>query len=199
VGFSSTLTWGTSKFTIMETRLGLATDIPGIIDLQTQNLLANLAADQLSDGFVTTPFTSDLITDLLAQQGVFVAVNDDRVIAYAFAGSWDFYERWPIFPHMVSLMPSWQFQSQPLSAQQTFQYGPVCVDKKYRGQQVLPSLFETLRFSFASRYASGVTFINQLNPRSYAAHTKKLHWQEIAEFEFNSNKFYGLAHDLKPF
>jgi hypothetical protein len=183
----------------MENRIGLASDIPGIIDLQAQNLLANLAADRLSDGFVTTPFTPELITELLAQQGVFVAVKDNQVIAYALAGSWDFFDRWPIFPHMVSLMPSWQFQGQSLDAKQTFQYGPVCIDKKYRGQQVLPSLFETLRLSFASRYSSGITFINQLNPRSYAAHTKKLNWQVVAEFEFNSGQFYGLAHDLKPF
>ena len=55
-------------------------------------------------------FHPELINELLVQQGVFVAVQGDRVIAYALAGSWDFFGRWPIFPHMVSLMPSWQFQ-----------------------------------------------------------------------------------------
>jgi hypothetical protein len=183
----------------MKTKIGTAADIPSILALQAQNLLANLTTDRLGDGFVTTPFTPEIITELLVQQGVFVAVQDDRVIAYALAGSWNFFGRWPIFPHMVSLMPNWQFQGQPLNTETTFQYGPVCVDKKYRGQQVLPTLFETLRLSFASRYSSGVTFINQLNHRSYAAHTKKLNWQLVAEFEFNSDQFYGLAHDLNPF
>jgi hypothetical protein len=182
---------------LMETRTGTAADISGIIALQAQNLLANLTANQLSDGFVTTPFTPELITELLAQQGVFVTTQDDRVIAYALAGSWDFFDRWPIFPCMVDLMPTWQFQGQPLSPKKTFQYGPVCIDKKYRGQQVLPLLFENLRLSFADRYQVGVTFINQLNQRSYAAHTKKLNWQLVAEFEFNSGQFYGLAHDLR--
>lgn len=72
---------------------------------------------------------------------------------------------------------------------------------------MLPSLFEILRSSFADRqrrkqsyrYQTGVTFINQLNQRSYAAHTKKLDWQLVAEFEFNGGQFYGLNHDLKPF
>jgi CheY-like chemotaxis protein len=182
----------------METRIGTTADIPGILALQAQNLLANLAADQRADGFVTTPFTPEILTELLAQRGVFVAVQEDQIIAYILAGSWDFFSRWPIFLYMVSLLPSWQFQGQPLSASKTFQYGPVCVDKKYRGQQVLPQLFEIMRFSFADRYSVGVTFINQLNPRSYAAHTQKLQWQVVAEFEFNQGKFYGLAHDLKP-
>jgi hypothetical protein len=185
-------------YTLMETRLGTAADILGIIALQSQNLLANLNVDQLGDGFVTTPLTPELITELLAQQGVFVAIQNNQVIAYAMGGSWDFFDRWPIFPHMVSLMPSWQFQDQPLNAKTTFQYGPVCIDKKYRGQQVLPSLFEILRSAKLGRYQTGVTFINQLNQRSYAAHTKKLDWQLVAEFEFNGGQFYGLAHNLKP-
>jgi hypothetical protein len=180
----------------MEIRIGTKADIPGIEALQAQNLLANLAADQLADGFVTTPFTAELLTELLAVDGVFVALDGNRVIAYALAGSWKFFDRWPIFPLMVSLLPSWQFQGQSLNATTTFQYGPVCVAKEYRGQQVLPQLFETLRSNFASRYTTGVTFINQLNQRSYAAHTKKLHWQLVGEFEFNSGNFYGLAHDL---
>jgi hypothetical protein len=182
----------------METRIGTAADIHGILALQAQNLLVNLAADQLDDGFITTSFTPELITELLIQKGVFVAIHDKQVIAYALAGNWDFFGRWPIFPHMVSLMPSWQLQGHPLIAETTFQYGPVCVDKKFRGQQVLPTLFETLRLSFASRYSLGVTFINQLNARSYVAHTKKIKWQLVAEFEFNNCQFYGLAHDLKP-
>jgi hypothetical protein len=193
------LGWGIKKLNVfMETRIGTVADIPGILALQAQNLLANLTADQHSNGFVTTSFTPELITELFAEQGVFVAIQDDQVIAYALAGSWQFFDRWPIFPHMVSLMPSWQFQGQPLSAATTFQYGPVCVDQRYRGKQVLPELFETLRSIFAPNYATGITFINQLNPRSYAAHTKKLNWQVVAEFEFNSGNFYGLAHDLQP-
>jgi hypothetical protein len=181
----------------METRIGTAADIPGILALQTQNLLANLAEDQRSDGFVMTPFTPELITELLAKQGVFIAIQNDQVIAYALAGSWDFFDRWPIFSYMASLLPSWQFAGQPLTVAQTFQYGPVCVDRRYRGKNVLPQIFETLRSSFAPHYATGITFINQLNPRSYTAHTKKLNWQIVAEFEFNSSKFYGLAHDLQ--
>jgi hypothetical protein len=181
----------------METRIGTKADFPGIEALQAQNLLANLAEDQRADGFVTTPFTPELLAELLAADGVFVAVDQEQVIAYALAGSWDFYDRWPIFPLMVSLLPSWQFQRQSLNSATTFQYGPVCVAQAYRGQQVLPQLFETLRSSMALRYTNGVTFINKLNPRSFTAHTQKLNWQVVGEFEFNHGHFYGLAHNLK--
>jgi hypothetical protein len=181
----------------MEIRLGTAADFAGIEALQAQNLLANLPPDRRADGFVTTPLTAPLLAELLAIDGIFVAVANEQIIAYAMAGTWDFFDRWPIFPLMVSLLPSWQFQGQPLQATNTFQYGPVCVAQAYRGQQVLPRLFATLRSSLAPRYTHGVTFINQLNPRSLAAHTKKLQWQIVGEFEFDGGNFYGLAHDLK--
>jgi hypothetical protein len=181
----------------MQSRLGTDVDILGILAIQADNLLANLPADRREDGFVTTPFTPELLQELLEQQGVFVTVKDGRVIAYALAGSWTFFDRWPIFPLMVSLLPTWEFQNQPLNAAQTFQYGPVCIDRQFRGQQVLPDLFEVLRRNFVDRYTYGVTFINQLNPRSFAAHTQKLNWQPVGEFEFNQGNFYGLAHNLQ--
>jgi hypothetical protein len=38
-----------------------------------------------------------------------------------------------------------------------------------------------------------VTFINKLNERSFAAHTRKLNLEIIDEFQFNGNSFYTLA------
>jgi hypothetical protein len=40
-------------FITMETRIGTVADISGIVALQAQNLLANLAVEQRGDGFVT--------------------------------------------------------------------------------------------------------------------------------------------------
>jgi hypothetical protein len=40
---------------------------------------------------------------------------------------------------------------------------------------------------------SQLTFINKLNQRSFAAHTRKLNIEIIDEFELNGNSFYTLA------
>ena len=37
------------------------------------------------------------------------------------------------------------------------------------------------------------TFINQINPRSYAAHTRKVHMTEAGKFDFNNNHYYLMA------
>lgn len=177
----------------MIVRCGNASDISGILSLQERNLYSNLSETERKNGFVTTPFTFDQIEDLLGEKGVFVATRDNGVVGYAMAGSWDYFSQWPIFPHMVARLSSLRFMEIPIDAKTSFQYGPVCIDIKYRGATMLSQLFEKLRIEFSGRYPVGVTFINRLNQRSYAAHTKKLGMQIVDQFEFNDRQYYGLA------
>jgi hypothetical protein len=185
-----------------QTRPSKSSDIPGILALQESNLLSNLSEAEQKNGFVTTAFTAMQIETLLADGGVFVAVEtsaDDQtetVIGYALAGSWSFFEQWPIFPFMLARLPALNFEGRAITEANSFQYGPVCVDAAYRGQGVFPRLFETMRLGMCERFPIGVTFINRLNPHSYHAHTKKLGMTVIDEFEFNGRPYYGLAFDM---
>jgi hypothetical protein len=45
----------------------------------------------------------------------------------------------------------------------------------------------------AHRYPIMVTFINKINPRSHAAHTRKLGMEVVQEFEYNQNHYYELV------
>lgn len=180
----------------LQTRPACAHDLAGILDLQHRNLYDHLSDSQRQQGFVTTAFTEAQLMNLLEQDGIFVALNQDQVIGYALAGSWDFFSQWPIFPFMLARLPQLQFQGDPITAAQTFQYGPVCVDAAYRGRAVFPHLFECMRLNLCQRYPLGVTFINRLNTHSYHAHTKKLGMQVIDTFEFNERPYYGLAFDM---
>jgi hypothetical protein len=177
----------------MITRVANQSDIDGILELQSRNLYINLSEVEQAEGFVTTPFTVEQIKTLLTQTGVFVAEEQGRVMGYAFAGSWDFFSQWPIFPYMVSRFPQVNFQDTQVTVDNTFQYGPVCIERTLRGGGVFPQLFETMRSSFSSRFPIGLTFINKANPRSLAAHTRKLNLEIIDEFEFKGNSYYGLG------
>jgi hypothetical protein len=177
----------------MTTRIAIESDIDGIIELQSRNLYPNLSVAERTAGFVTTPFVAEQIEVLLKQTGVFVAEQQGRVVGYAFAGGWDFFSHWAIFPYMLSRFPHLTFQGTQISAANTFQYGPVCIERTLRGSGVFPQLFETMRASFAGRLPIGATFINKANPRSLAAHTQKLDLEIIDEFEFNGNYYYGLG------
>jgi hypothetical protein len=174
-------------------RIATELDIDGILNLQAQNLYTNLSSDELADGFVTTPFTPELIRSLLAQDGAFIAESEGKIVGYILAGGWDFYSQWEIFRLMVDRLPELSFQGEKIEVDRSFQYGPVCIDRSLRGSGILSQLFATMQSSFAPRLPIGVTFINKLNHRSLAAHHRKLKFEIIDEFEFNNGHFYTLA------
>jgi len=129
---------------------------------------------------------------------MFVAINDEhRVIAYAFAGSWKYFEQWEIFNFMVSRFPELSFKGNKITTENSFQYGPVCIDEKYRGCGLLNQLFEEMRIEILKRCPISITFINKLNKISESAHTRKLGWEIMYEFKFNDNSYIGLALDME--
>jgi hypothetical protein len=182
----------------MTCKIGQSTDIQGIITLQAKNLYANLSvAQRLQQGFVTTPFTVAQLDALLAEEGIFVAENEGEVVGYCFAASWQFFSQWAIFPYMVSRFDSYTFDNEHLTLENSFQYGPVCIDSAFRGSGLFPRLFEVMRHKMSERYPIGGTFINQINKRSVKAHTEKLDLVIVDEFGFNDNLYYALAFRTK--
>lgn len=180
------------------TRIGTKRDIKGILSLQDKNLYANLTKKERVNGFVTTPFTVTQIEEIIKQNGIFVAENDENlIVAYAFAGSWEYFQQWEIFNVMISRFPKFSFRNNEITAHNSFQYGPVCIDKDYRGKGLLNLIFEEMRIEFVKRYLVSITFINKVNTISEIAHTKKLGWEIIDEFELNGNNYIGLAFDMR--
>jgi hypothetical protein len=168
-------------------------DIESIIELQNKYLLVNINQNERAGGFVTTPFTVSQITEAIAFEGLFVAEHQRKIIAYAFAGSWQYFSQWPIFPVMEAMLPNLIFKNQKITTENTFQYGPICIDIAFRGTGLFQQLFAFMQTSMRSQFNIGVTFINKINLRSYQAHTTKLGMQVINEFTFNNNQYYYLA------
>ena len=171
-------------------------DIEGVLTLQSKYLVTNLSAEEKKDGFVTTPFTIQQIENIILEDGLFVAKDDDEMVAYVFAGSWGYFSQWPIFPLMTSRFGNLRFNDTVISTENSFQYGPICIDKKYRGSGLLLHIFEYMRLHLKARYPISVTFINKINTRSFNAHVNKLKWIVVDTFDFNNNSFLMLALDM---
>ncbi|MDD3744751.1 MAG: hypothetical protein PHX54_14105 [Lentimicrobiaceae bacterium] len=180
------------------TRLGNHHDIDGVLALQEKYLYSKLTESERMHGFVTTPFTADQLIGIIKQNGLFVANDQNHnIVAYAFAGSWKYFEQWEIFRFMVSRFPLLSFKGNEISTVNSFQYGPICIDKQFRGSGLLNLLFEEMRIEFLKTYPISVTFINKVNIVSTQAHVRKLNWQIMDEFEFNHKIYLGLAFDMK--
>ena len=181
---------------MITTRIATVSDITQFLSLQELYLFRNLNEQERLEGFVTTPFTTEQIEEAIAQRGLFIAQSEDlKVIAYAFAASWTYFAQWEIFNYMVSRFPSLSFQGNEITTENSFQYGPVCIDKEYRGTGLLPLIFEEMRLELLKKFPISITFINKINPISEKAH-KKLGWKIVDEFDFNNNSYIGLALDM---
>ncbi|MFV8370507.1 GNAT family acetyltransferase [Flavobacterium sp. LB2R40] len=171
-------------------------DIKGVLALQELYLVINLSEEEKISGFVTTPFTSEQLTQVIQKDELFLAKDNNKIIAYIFTGSWDFFKQWPIFNYMSSLFPDLTFLDFEITTTKSFQYGPICIHKEYRGKGLISSLFEFMRTNMIHKYPLGLTFINKINIPSAKAHTEKLKWIIIGDFQFNSNDYYILAYDM---
>lgn len=178
-------------------RTGKICDISGILSLQERNLYSNLSETDHPNGFVTTSFTFAQLEKLLIEEGIFVAVSNNKVVGYAMAGSWKFFSQWPIFPYMSARLSTLRFMKSVIDTENSFQYGPVCIDVSYRGSALFPLMFEKLRIELSKRYPIGITFINRVNQCSFAAHNRKLGMQVIDQFEFDGRQYHVLAFDTK--
>ena len=184
----------------MKLKIAELSDIESILKLHFKYQVDSIEEEDKKDGFVTTSFTKEQLSSLISQeQGLFIALEDDEVVGYVMSASWEFWSIWPMFAYMIQDLDSLEYLGQKLSVKNSYQYGPVCIDKKYRGSGLLEELFDFSRVEMAKKYPILVTFINKINPRSYAAHTQKLGLTLIKEFEFNNNSYYELVYDTsKP-
>jgi hypothetical protein len=80
-----------------------------------------------------------------------------------------------------------------LSIENSYQYGPICIDKSVRGTGVLEAIFKFAKVEMSKRFPILVTFVIKTNERSYRAHKRKLGLDVIQEFEFSGNKYYEMT------
>jgi predicted N-acetyltransferase YhbS len=167
-------------------------DFDGILHLQHQNLITTLQEKDLSQGFLIIEFNREQLYKINGELGIFVAVQDKEVIGYLMAESVDFAVGSPLIAHMFSRLKGFVFDDVPLSSCKWFLYGPVCIDKQYRGQKILDGLFKVMLKTLKGQYDVGVAFVSVINPRSFNAHKNKLGMRIADEFEFNGQHYWTL-------
>lgn len=171
-------------------------DIEGIRALQKKFHVDTVSDEDRPHGFVTTLFTEDQLADLIEKEnGIVIAKDGDRVISYAMAASWEYWSVWPFFAFMIEDLPSIHYLGRRLSAENSYQYGPICIDTPYRGSHVLLKVFDVSREQMNRRYPVLITFINQINGRSVEVHTRKLGLEILKEFSFNRHRYFTLGYD----
>lgn len=180
----------------MQLKIAELSDIDATLELHSKYQKDTIQEEDKKDGFVTTAFTKKELTELIIEeQGLFIAKNNNEVLAYVMAGSWNFWSRWKMFQFMIADLKNLEYLGQKLTIQNSYQYGPICIDKSIRGSGMLEKIFDFSRIEMTKRYPILVTFVNKTNPRSYHAHKRKLGLTVIQEFTFNRNNYHEFVYD----
>lgn len=179
----------------MQIKSACLEDIPGVLALLQANHVSNLSEPEKKNGFVTTNMTDQQLGALIQKEsGVPIAKADNsKIMAFAMAGSWEYWSERPFFAYMIEQLPEFSLNGQQLTAKNSYQYGPICIDPSVRGTGLFAKVFFASLASMQTRYPFMATFINQINPRSYAAHTRKVGMTEVGTFDFNQNHYHLMA------
>ncbi|TYK64583.1 GNAT family acetyltransferase [Colwellia echini] len=178
----------------MELKVATLDNVAEVLNLHYKYQVDSILEEDKKDGFITTAFTESHLSQLITEeQGLFLAIHNKRIVAYAMAASWSFWCQWPMFQFMVDNLHDATLFNNELTTTNSYQYGPVCVDKSVRGAGVFEDVFKFSLNKMSEKYPYLVTFINKNNPRSYEAHTRKGNLVVINEFNYNNNQYFKLG------
>lgn len=178
----------------MDCRLANLNDIDELLKLQKKFHVDTISPEDKPDGFVTTKLTNEQWESLIVdEKGVSVLTDDDKIVGYALAASWDYWKPWPLFAYMIERLHHDNYKGDVMTVENSYQYGPICILKEYRNSGAFEKLFFFSLKTMEPRFKYMLTFVNQINPRSYNAHTRKVGLDVIKEFEFNNNKYWELG------
>ncbi|MGB4439238.1 MAG: hypothetical protein WBJ13_08465 [Sedimentibacter sp.] len=102
-------------------------DIPGIILLEKKYHQDSISEEDKPGGFITTFFSENKLKRLIEEEkGLAVACDEDRVVGYAGAVSWQFLRTWSVFHPMINDLPNIKYKDTVLSGDNSYQHGPAC-------------------------------------------------------------------------
>lgn len=157
-------------------------DLLGIIELQKNNLPANLTAEEISEqGFVTVIHSMGDLKKMNDIEQHIICKDQEKVVAYLLAMTSRSKNDIPVLVPMFDVFEDLSYLGKPVSTYNYIVVGQVCVHKNYRGRGILDKCYETYKKSFKEKYDFAITEIATTNPRSINAH-KRIGFTEIHKY-----------------
>jgi predicted GNAT superfamily acetyltransferase len=178
---------------VAEYRRAKPADYADILRLQSANFIANLSAEERREGFLSAEFTPEQTAQIAEDLGTMVAIVDSRVAAFLCAFRNEFETGSPVIAKMLESYDRMIFEGRALSSYGSYIYGPVCIDRNYRGRGLLRGLFDAQKKELAGQFEIGVAFVSRSNPHSLTAHVDGLGMTEVGDFECRGNTYATLV------
>ena len=173
-------------------------DYAEILNLQAANFIANLSESERKEGFLSAQFSPEQTAQIAEDLGTIVAVVDDHVAGFLCAFRKEFDTGSPVIAKMLASYHQLTFEGRPLSAFDSYIYGPICIGREYRRRGLLRGLYEAQKKDLAGQFEIGVAFVSRDNPHSLSAHLGGLGMIEAGDFSVNNASYVTLAFRLDP-
>ena len=177
----------------IEYRRARPEDYAEIVRLQRANYIANLTAEERREGFLSAEFSLDQVAAIASDLGIAIVTMDDALAGCLCGIRREFDHGSPVVEKMLESYDQAWFQGKPLSAFNSYIYGPVCIARQYRRRGLLRGLYDFQNKDLAGQFEVGVALVSHSNPHSLQAHVEGLGMTEAGEFELNGNLFAILA------
>jgi predicted GNAT superfamily acetyltransferase len=178
---------------VIEYRRAKPAEYADILRIQSANFITNLTEDERTEGFLSAQFTAEQIARVAADLGTTLATVDDHVAGFLCAFRKEFETGSPVIAKMLESYDRFTFEGRPLSAFNSYIYGPVCIGREHRGRGLLRGLYEAQKKDLAGQFDLGVAFVSRSNPHSQQAHVKGLGMTEVGDFAYGGNVYVSLA------
>lgn len=181
----------------VEYRKMIASDISEVIGIQNESLLGRVAEEQLQDGFVQGEFTAADFEQFNEDVAVVVACNQNQnVIGYLCASHVELHSGKPLINFITERMKTITLDGKLVSTFNCVMTGPICIAKSERGKGIFEGLYNSFFTGIGKNFELCVAFVDAANPRSLAAHEKKLSMNIIDNFEFNGRIYNLIARKI---
>ncbi|MPZ77176.1 MAG: hypothetical protein GEU77_11705 [Deltaproteobacteria bacterium] len=177
----------------IEFRRARKEDYSAILRLQSANYTGNLSEEERREGFLSAQFTLKQVEMIAADLGIALVTVGSDIAGSLCAIRREFDHGSPVVAKMLESYDHVCFEGKPLSAFNSYVYGPVCIAREYRRRGLLRGLYEFQTKDLAGRFEAGVALVSRSNPHSLQAHIAGLGMVEVGEFEVKGNLYAILA------
>jgi ribosomal protein S18 acetylase RimI-like enzyme len=144
-----------------------------IIELQKNNLLQNLTAEQIvSQGFVTVIHSFETLKKMNNTEASIIAKDNEKVIGYLLAMTNETKNDIPVLIPMFNAFDEVVYQNKKISGYHYIVVGQVCIADGYRGRGILDNCYNAYKNHFINKYDFAITEIHKTNKRSIKAHIR---------------------------
>lgn len=148
-------------------------DLQRILDLQRENLAANIDGDDLrAQGFVTATHSLQSLQQMHELGPSIIAKSGDHLAGYALTMLVEARRCVPILDPMFQLLEQLTWRGRPLRQVLHYVMGQVCIAKPHRGQGLFDALYQGHQAHYRDRFELLATEVSARNPRSLRAHER---------------------------